>query len=66
MYLSHSEPHIAMNPLDHNNLVAGSKMYVNLPNYLFKVGMYASFDGGRVGKLIRAVSPRSPLPVAGG
>jgi hypothetical protein len=26
----------------------------------------ASFDGGRVGKLIRAVSPRPPLPVAGG
>ena len=26
----------------------------------------ASFDGGRVGKLIRAVSPRLPLPVAGG
>ncbi|TMC42620.1 MAG: hypothetical protein E6J23_11025 [Chloroflexi bacterium] len=47
VYLSHSEPHIAMNPLDHNNLVAGSKMYVNLPNYLFKIGMYASFDGGR-------------------
>jgi hypothetical protein len=47
MYLSHSEPHIAMNPLDHNNLVAGSKMYVNLANYLFKIGMYASFDGGR-------------------
>ena len=47
VYLSHSEPHIAMNPLDHNNLVAGSKMYVNLANYLFKIGMYASFDGGR-------------------
>jgi len=46
-YLSHSEPHIAMNPRDHNNLVAGSKMYVNLANYLFKIGMYASFDGGR-------------------
>jgi hypothetical protein len=46
-YLSHSEPHISMNPLDHNNLVAGSKMYVNLANYLFKIGMYASFDGGR-------------------
>jgi hypothetical protein len=47
IYLSHSEPHISMNPLDHNNLVAGSKMYVNLANYLFKIGMYASFDGGR-------------------
>ncbi len=47
VYLSHSEPHIAMNPRNHNNLVAGSKMYVNLANYLFKIGMYASFDGGR-------------------
>ena len=46
-YLSHSEPHITMNPRNHNNLVAGSKMYVNLANYLFKIGMYASFDGGR-------------------
>ena len=46
-YLSHSEPHIAMNPVNHNNLVAGSKTYVNLANYLFKIGMYASFDGGR-------------------
>jgi hypothetical protein len=46
-YLSHSEPHISMNPRNHDNLVAGSKMYVNLPNYLFKIGMYASFDGGR-------------------
>ena len=46
-YLSHSEPHIAMNPRDHSNLVAGSKTYVNLANYLFKIGMYASFDGGR-------------------
>jgi hypothetical protein len=46
-YLSHSEPHIAMNPNDHKNLVAGSKMYVNLANYVFKIGMYASFDGGK-------------------
>ena len=46
-YRSHSEPHISMNPRDHNNLVAGSKTYVNLANYLFKIGMYASFDGGR-------------------
>ena len=47
VYTSHSEPHIAMNPLDHANLVAGSKMYVNNKHYLFRIGMYSSFDGGK-------------------
>ena len=46
-YLSHSEPSIAMDPLNHNHLIAGSKMYEDLPHYLFKVGTYESFDGGR-------------------
>ena len=46
-YLSYSEPHIAMNPLDPNNLVAGSKFYQNLPDYRFKIGTFVSFDGGR-------------------
>ena len=46
-YLSHSEPSIAMDPLNPDHLIAGSKMYENLPNYLFKVGTYESFDGGR-------------------
>jgi hypothetical protein len=46
-YVSHSEPTIAMNPLDHDNLVAGSKMYTNLPAYRFKIGTYYSTDGGR-------------------
>ena len=46
-YTSHSEPHIAMNPLNHANLVAGSKQYVNNKHYLFRIGMYNSFDGGQ-------------------
>ena len=46
-YTSHSEPTIAMDPLDHDHLIAGSKMYENNEKYLFKVGTYESFDGGR-------------------
>ena len=47
IFTSHSEPHIAMNPLNHANLVAGSKQYVNNKHYLFRIGMYSSFDGGQ-------------------
>ena len=46
-YTSHSEPTIAMDPLDHDHLMAGSKMYENNAKYLFKTGTYESFDGGR-------------------
>ena len=46
-FTSHSEPTIAMDPLDHDHLIAGSKMYENNEKYLFKVGTYESFDGGR-------------------
>ncbi|HWC28155.1 MAG TPA: sialidase family protein, partial [Solirubrobacteraceae bacterium] len=46
-YTSHSEPTIAMDPLDHDHLIAGSKMYENNDKYLFKVGTYESRDGGR-------------------
>jgi len=46
-FTSHSEPTIAMDPLDHDHLMAGSKMYENNDKYLFKVGTYESFDGGR-------------------
>jgi hypothetical protein len=46
-FTSHSEPTIAMDPLDHNHLIAGSKMYENNANYLFKIGTYESHDGGR-------------------
>jgi hypothetical protein len=46
-YLSYSEPHIAVNPLNPHHLVAGSKMYQNLPDYKFKIGTFVSFDGGQ-------------------
>ena len=46
-YLSYSEPHISVDPLNPNHLVAGSKMYQNLEEYLFKIGTFVSFDGGR-------------------
>jgi hypothetical protein len=46
-YLSYSEPHISVDPLNPNHLVAGSKMYQNLDEYLFKIGTFVSFDGGR-------------------
>jgi hypothetical protein len=46
-YTSHSEPTIAMDPLDHDHLMAGSKMYENNDKYLFKIGTYESHDGGR-------------------
>jgi hypothetical protein len=48
--ISHSEPTITMDPLNHNHLLAGSKMYDNLAKYLFKIGTYESFDGGRTWK----------------
>ncbi len=46
-FTSHSEPTIAMDPLDHDHLMAGSKMYENNDKYLFKIGTYESHDGGR-------------------
>lgn len=45
-YLSYSEPHIAVDPLNPQHLVAGSKMYQNLGEYKFKIGTFVSFDGG--------------------
>jgi hypothetical protein len=46
-FTSRSEPTIAQDPLDPNHLMAGSKMYEDNEKYLFKVGTYESFDGGR-------------------
>jgi hypothetical protein len=46
-YLSYSEPHISVDPLDPQHLVAASKMYQNLEEYKFKIGTFVSFDGGR-------------------
>jgi hypothetical protein len=43
---SHSEPHVAIDPLDPEHLIAGSKQYQNLEAYKFKIGTYATFNGG--------------------
>jgi hypothetical protein len=49
-FRSHSEPHIAQNPLNPNVLVAASKQYNRDPDslaeYEFKIGSYASFARG--------------------
>jgi hypothetical protein len=45
-FTSHSEPYIAVDPLDPEHLVAGSKQYQNNAGYKFKIGTYVSFDGG--------------------
>jgi len=49
-FTSHSETSIAMDPRNHDHLIAASKMYENNAKYLFKVGSYESFDGGRTWK----------------
>lgn len=50
-FRSYSEPHIAINPVDSNMFVAGSKFYNkdpdSLPEYEFKIGSFISFDGAR-------------------
>ena len=50
-FRSHSEPHISMDPNNHDILVAASKMYNRDPDslaeYEFKIGSYVSFDRGR-------------------
>jgi hypothetical protein len=46
-YLAHSEPALAENPLNHNNLLAASKMFTDIDHYSFGVGTYYSMNGGR-------------------
>jgi hypothetical protein len=46
-YLAHSEPAIAENPRNSNNLIAGSKMFTNPAKYEFKIGTYYSLNGGK-------------------
>src|SRR5947209_13761173 len=46
-YLAHSEPALAMNPRNHLNLLAGSKMFTDPVQYAFKIGTYYSKDGGK-------------------
>lgn len=46
-YLAHSEPAIAENPRNHNDLLAGSKMFTDPSHYEFKIGTYYSKNGGK-------------------
>src|SRR5262249_32024826 len=43
---AHSEPMVAENPRNPLNLVGGSKLFTDPAHYVFKIGTYASFDGG--------------------
>jgi hypothetical protein len=45
--LAHSEPALAINPANPNNLVAGSKFFSDPANYRFHIGTFFSVDGGR-------------------
>jgi hypothetical protein len=42
-----SESSIAVNPLNPNNMVAGSKRFTNPSQYQFSLAVYSTFDGGQ-------------------
>jgi hypothetical protein len=46
-FLAHSEPALAINPRNHNNLLAASKMFTDPDHYRFSIGTYYSMNGGR-------------------
>ncbi len=46
-FTAHSEVTLAQNPRDPQNLVGASKMFTDNENYIFRIGTYASFDGGK-------------------
>lgn len=46
-FKAHSEPWVAENPKNPNNLIAGSKFFTNPQRYEFKIGTYYSKDGGK-------------------
>lgn len=46
-FAAHSEPAVAENPRNPNNLVAASKFFSDVKNYRFKIGTYYSTNGGR-------------------
>jgi hypothetical protein len=46
-FTAHSEVTLAQNPRDPQNLVGASKMFTDNQNYVFRIGTYASFDGGK-------------------
>src|SRR5579859_2804319 len=45
--LAHSEPAVAINPANPDNLIAGSKFFSDPANYRFRIGTFYSMDGGR-------------------
>jgi hypothetical protein len=45
-YPAHSEPMLAEYPQNPLHLVGGSKFFTNPAHYQFKIGYFASFDGG--------------------
>jgi len=45
-YLAHSEPMLAEDPENPLHLVGGSKFFTDPAHYQFKIGYFASFDGG--------------------
>lgn len=46
-FAAHSEPAIAENPFNHQNVIAGSKMFSDPAHYQFKIGTYYTTNGGR-------------------
>lgn len=45
-FTAHSETTIAQSTRDPRNLIGASKMFTDNQNYIFRIGTYASFDGG--------------------
>ena len=46
-FAAHSEPAMAENPRNANNLIAGSKFFTDPAHYQFKIGTFYTLDGGR-------------------
>jgi hypothetical protein len=46
-FTAHSEVSLAQNPRDPQNFVGASKMFTDNDNYVFRIGTYASQDGGK-------------------
>src|SRR5947209_1054764 len=45
-FKAHSEPALAENPRNADNLIAASKLFTDIHHYLFTIGTYYSLDGG--------------------
>jgi hypothetical protein len=61
-FADHSEPMLAEDPRNPLHLVGGSKFFTDPAHYRFKIGSYASFDGGCTwadGGLLPGYEPQS-------